>query len=354
MSEYVKASKLIWILRSSKYMAATVAALIAGLLIVELLMRLFYLGNEYSFNPDNQHHTFIDGKNQITIKEGFGIRTVNKYGTFDIEEKPWVEKEDRYLLFGDSMSEAFQVHDSQVYDNIAEQIVLETTGEEIEIVNFGRSGYATIDEIVLYQHVAKIIPHKYVIVQFSSGDAIENTISNNKVVNGNIVPFDRSEKRSMIKSIFWKAKEVSVLVNTLHYRSDMLRSYIKSLKSGTKLETIEEKKETRRISKFEEEMMLQLLDTFYKIVKENGAKMIFIRIVRDDTCEGSYEALSRFVDEKNIPYLELYERLDSTEVDERRFGFLNTKMGVGHMNRYGHYVTGRMLAEELIEMEMNQ
>ncbi|MFA7329614.1 MAG: SGNH/GDSL hydrolase family protein [Candidatus Delongbacteria bacterium] len=213
-------------------------SIIIAYAMIEILMRLFHLGNEYNFNPDIKEHLFIEGKRQVTIKEGFGIRNVNKYGTFDAPKKD-CKSDNRYLLFGDSMTEAFQVSDDQIYDNVAENFFMDSLGEEIEIVNFGRSGYSTLDELVLYNQVADKIPHKTVIIQFSSGDVIENFMSKNKIVNDGLVPFSRSENGGSLKRIFWLAKRNSVLLNTAHLRFDMLRSYISSWKRGVKILGIE-------------------------------------------------------------------------------------------------------------------
>ena len=332
--------------------AVVILAYIAiSVIIIELLLRVFNLGNVYNIDPRSEIHIFKPGSKQVTIKEGFGVRNVNSFGTFDRESRQ-VSDSMRILLFGDSMTEAFQVYDDQVYDNIAEDILKEN-GLDVEIVNFGRSGYGTIDEFALYDGIKDKIAHEIVIIQFSSGDVIENQLSKNKIVGGELVLHNRGEKESRIRSTIWRLKERSLLINMAAARLDVYRTLYDSWRSGKKIEKMDDEvgKALNDITYEQEIYLFTILREFKKCVENSGAKLILIQLIDQTTVNGSYETAKKICEELELGYFSLVDSLSDKEKEEVKVGFMNTKLGYGHLNKVGHKIFGNKLAE-LIEKEI--
>jgi len=334
----VKAVKLVlqWL------MFATIA-----LVIVELALRIFALGSTYNVNPTRPGHLFIPGKMQISIKEGYGVRTVNEYGTFDRLAKA-VPDSCRFLLFGDSMTEAFQVNNDQVFDNVAEDRFADACGASIEIVNCGRSGYATIDEIVFCRFVKDKIPHRYVLLQFSSGDVIENFLSVHGYSDGEIQPRLRSERDNLVKRAFWFAKWNSVLLSVAHSRYQEFMVYLKSWISGRVVRKIDdERSQARHITEQQKSRLVDLLTIFLREIRSMCAELIVVQIVDHEETIGSYQAAREFCQANGVPYYNLNEHISADDRSKLKTGFMNTKLGVGHLNVQGHQIYGSALASVL-------
>ena len=95
-------------------------------------------------------------RNMLYINEGFHIGKTNKYRYLGPAYPP--EKDTntyRIALIGDSFIEAFQVFDRNSLRADLEKDLKIITGKEIEVLNFGRSGFTFSDMFVYYKTFCK-------------------------------------------------------------------------------------------------------------------------------------------------------------------------------------------------------
>lgn len=137
-------------MRFKKYILSIVIAL-AGLIISFVFMELFFEFAEI-VSPsvvDIDAHigsVFRPNKNLVLFKEGFYVGGTNKYGYLG-PAYPKDKKENvvRIALIGDSYVEGFQLFDRHHFRTILEKELKNSTQKDVEVLNFGRSGFSFPD-----------------------------------------------------------------------------------------------------------------------------------------------------------------------------------------------------------------
>jgi hypothetical protein len=146
------------------------------LLILEVIMRTTHLFNaRISWSePDATYGWRFAAKAEYWNRPSEGGQSsglINSYGWRDVEwslnKSPDVY---RVAVLGDSYVEAFQVELSETFLKIAENILL-NKGYKAELMNFGRSGFTTTEELlVVRDEVLKFSPDLVVLFFYPPND----------------------------------------------------------------------------------------------------------------------------------------------------------------------------------------
>jgi hypothetical protein len=146
------------------------------ILILEIILRTTHLFNaRVSWNePDEVYGWRFTPRATYWNRPpegGFSSGTINSYGWRDVE---WSmhKNEDMYrvAVVGDSYVEAFQVELSETFLKITENI-LSDLGYKAELMNFGRSGFTTTEELLIIRdEVLKFFPDLVVLFFYPPND----------------------------------------------------------------------------------------------------------------------------------------------------------------------------------------
>lgn len=325
--------------------AKIVFGVVISVLITEILLRTVSIYSVNNINSVSNPSIFIAKSENIEIKEGYGVRVANSHGALDREFKNDKEIESRFLLFGDSFTEAFQVSNEHVYDNILED-QFAINGKKIEFANFGRSGHSTVDELDYYMHFANKIPHDGVMIQFSPNDFIGNLESKYNIDDKTleITPNRWTNYANSNKSkVVYYLRRNSVLINLLFIRSYELIDVLFS-----------DEVESEIFSKprFEEiEKTRKVLKQFYEIARCNDVENVMLfQIPNLNNAEDNSDVeIRQICEDIGIKYIDINgEIVDYMNSENKKLnGFINTKFGYGHLNSFGHNFLGRALFSKM-------
>lgn len=116
------------------------------------------------------------------LKEGGGYVSINSDGLRDREhtlEKP--PNTLRIAVFGDSFAEAIQVNQEEAFWAVMErglQGCSNLRGRQVEVINFGQSGFGTAQEFLALQHRGwKYAPEIVLLTFFTGNDVTDNSRS---------------------------------------------------------------------------------------------------------------------------------------------------------------------------------
>lgn len=165
---------------------------IAGLLIIEIAVRVFHLGGDYFFRH-NEHIGYIHIPDRAgwAFNPGEGQKVkiqINSLGLRDREyalAKPVSAK--RILVLGDSYAEAFQVKLEDSFQEILESMLNEPEGRyHYEVINGGVSGFGTDNELLFYRHLGREFSPDLVMLTFVLNDVRENSYAFEKRYKGRV------------------------------------------------------------------------------------------------------------------------------------------------------------------------
>lgn len=383
-----------------------VFSLILGLVFGEILLRVvgysrpvFY---KYDFDlgatlrPNTSG--LYDGENLVRIN----LNNLGISGPERKKEKP--SSTIRIAVLGDSMVEAFQVPYGKRFTEVVEKEVAQFTGKNVEVMNFGVSGFGTNREIQMYRHKAREFNPDIVLLAFFPFNDLQNNhpeIERNPLLpyfifdKGRLVLDDSFQRNPVfIKKLKWSNLRNSIVnrvrvlqVITQFYKRLILIPSLKK-KSSKRVNNLREKrseqlkKEGKRISTapaFYAEpqttvwkdawslstAMIQLLD---KEVAKDGSKLFLIvlpgrDIVHPDPAESkktmtrygldsldySEERLRDFAKENNIAFIPLFKELRGVaRKNNVNFHYFDHIKGDGgHWNEKGHAEVGKIISTAL-------
>lgn len=167
-------------------------SIIASLLLVEVIVRVFNLGGDYFFRHDD-YIGYIHIPNRVgwILNRGEGSKVkiqINSFGLRDREyslKKPPSTK--RILILGDSYAEAFQVNLEDSFEEILENMLNRKSGQfRYEVANGGVSGFGTDNELLFYRHLGRQFSPDLVILTFVLNDVRENSYTFEKRYKGEV------------------------------------------------------------------------------------------------------------------------------------------------------------------------
>lgn len=197
--------------------------LAGALLLVEMVLGMSGLGEEEIFKLDKNLGTMhMTNKSVTWRKEGYARSYFDHDGMREhglkIAKPPSTY---RIALLGDSLVEGLQVPIEQTYGKILEKDLARRLHRPVEVLNFGTSGYSTVQEYLqLDEKVFKYSPDM-VLVGYNARDMFENwsppdqTLANvrpfalklpNKALvvdNSSVTTWMRSPRAKILNSISW-------------------------------------------------------------------------------------------------------------------------------------------------------
>ncbi|MEJ7593183.1 MAG: SGNH/GDSL hydrolase family protein [Planctomycetaceae bacterium] len=164
-----------WMFRAVSF----VIAMMAALLLAEVALRLFVADTRSPYIYDQFTGTRLrPGHRFVFQSEGFSSNVINSRGLRDREhflEKPAGTL--RIAILGDSFSEAFQVSQDKTFWSVLErelQAMPEHRDQTVEVINFGVSGFGTIQEWQMLEHYVRDYSPDLVLLAFLPGNDVRN------------------------------------------------------------------------------------------------------------------------------------------------------------------------------------
>jgi len=153
------------------------AGLIVGLVFCELGLRC--LGFEYPdfYDYDPQFGGKLrPGLKGYWLKEGGGYVSINNDGLRD-REHPLSHPPQtlRIAVLGDSFTEAMQVNQDEAFWAVLEKELQgcpNLQGRQVEVINFGQSGFGTSQELLAFRHRARKYSPDVVLLAFCTGNDV--------------------------------------------------------------------------------------------------------------------------------------------------------------------------------------
>jgi hypothetical protein len=162
-------------------LALILFGLLMGSLIAEVGLRVVGYSYPGFYMPDlTRGHALIPGREGWYRKEGEAYIRINSAGQRD-RERPKVKAANtiRIAVIGDSYAEAFQVPVEHAFWSIMEDRLRTAgfvPGRQIEVLNFGVSGYGTAPELLtLRERVWDYAPDIVLLAVTTNNDVVDNS-----------------------------------------------------------------------------------------------------------------------------------------------------------------------------------
>jgi len=328
-------------------------------------------------------------------EEGEAYITISSGGLRDREysrRKP--ENTFRVAILGDSMTEALQVPLEYTFTSVLAQRLKHCKalgGREVEVMNFGVSGYGTAQELLAFRHRAAGYDPDLTVLAFYAGNDVRN--NSKELEPSKLRPFyGLKDGNLVLDNGFLRAREYLALKKNFDERRTLfdLRIFQLARKLKSVLErrresggimtreagiepglndavftppTLDAWKEAWRLS---ERLIVALRDE----VVGRGGRFLVVTIPIGIQVHPDPEVRKRFmhalrVDDlwypdsrilalaraENIDMVNVGRALESYSQRNRRYlhGFSNTRFGTGHLNEIGHQLVGEALADHLCQ-----
>lgn len=151
-------------------------AILGAVLAVEAVFQFAHIGEEEFMKVDpSLGYSHLDGKFITFRSEGYSQDTINSSGHRDSEHaiaKP--AGVTRIAVMGDSRTEAFQVPLPETFGKLLETKLNAEGKRNVEVLNFGMSGYSTGQEYLLYLQKVRQYKPDAVVVFYNVLDSDEN------------------------------------------------------------------------------------------------------------------------------------------------------------------------------------
>jgi lysophospholipase L1-like esterase len=370
-----------------------------GLLILEGGLRLAGISYPYYYIADPivgyAHKPNAEG---WWKKEGLTYIRINSAGFRDREHKK--EKSPgtfRIAILGDSYSEALQVPVGQTYWALLEQDLQRCrslAGRQIEVLNFGVSGYGTAQELLMLRHKGWEYSPDLVILAFLTGNDIRN--NSRALQNDSTRPYfierdgrlilDASFRDSLafyVRNLEFSQKvfEHVRVLQVLREAEYKIQAYIADLNHRNKvsgavgsvigLDQMEYLEPQERLWTEAWEVTEKLIAQMRDEVREKGAEFLLVILSNPDQVHpdprhrqelaaklGVQDLL--YPDRRIVSWAERHDTAvlslvqpSATYAEERQVflhGFSNATIGDGHWNAEGHRVAGDLIAQRVCSM----
>ena len=174
--------------RLSKKLLGLSVAMAIGFVAAECILRLVGFSHPSFYRTDPRYGTGLrPGAEGWYTKEGKAYVRINEHGMRD-QSYPISKPAQTYriALLGDSYAEAIQVPVEHTFWYIAEQQLRKcsyTAGINIEILNFGVSGYGTGQELLLLRHHVWQFEPDAILLAFLTGNDLSDNVRELKKIN---------------------------------------------------------------------------------------------------------------------------------------------------------------------------
>ncbi len=161
-----------------RILAITFASVVA-VLLAEITLRLFVPDTRSPYIYDEFTGTRLEpGHRFVFQSEGYSSNVINSRGLRDREHTLKKTTDTfRIAILGDSFSEAFQVAQENTFWSVLErdlQATPEFKNRNVEVINFGVSGFGTIQEWQMLEHYVGDYAPDLVLLAFLPGNDVRN------------------------------------------------------------------------------------------------------------------------------------------------------------------------------------
>jgi len=380
-----------------KNLALLVATLVFFVLCLEILLSLFWphkITAKPYFHIQSffcEYHPLMGWVNKPDYRD---IVTVDKDHTFTVShnsrglrdrnysyEKP--RELIRVLVFGDSFVWGFGVEDDEIFTEVLEQF-----DSDLEVINFGVSGYGTGQSLLYYTDEGYKYAHDIVIYAFYSNDTGELASSINygypkpffipdseplTVTNVPVPRTEESERKlyGNPSSTFGRLKKFlrrnthtyQFIVGRLNSVPWLRALFLKLGLAEDYKRTYGEKVPLYHIREIDRQwhLFFRLVEEFRTVVEENGAMFVLLHIPIQEPSQGmscGYEdvsesdwktndmirrTLQRFAVQQRIHFIDMLAPI--REAQARGISCYNPLARDIHLNAEGH----RLVAEKLFQ-----
>jgi hypothetical protein len=381
----------------AKILLALVGILI-GLIVVEAGLRI--MGIEYPLFYDYDPvlgNRLRPGVTGYWTEEGQGFVSINSDGLRDREHPiPHPANTLRIAVLGDSYVEAMQVNEDQAFCKVMQkdlQHCANLRGRQVEVINFGVSGFGTAQELLMLRHRVWKYKPDVVLLAFTTGNDVADNSRQLKQVNylpyfvyrGDKLVLDDQQTREnwARENTRWRRFYLNDLLacrffQVLHHAKDTFwkwwwlegfgrkaQAAVKGEEAGLSNEiyrepTTEVWQEAWRVT---EGVLLRMRDEvaqrgayFAVVTLTNGDqvnpdphnRLDFAKLMGTNDLFYPDHRLERFCQDHHIPILLLGPPFQEYATQHHVFlhGFGKT-LGTGHWNQEGHRLAGQLIAQWL-------
>ena len=370
-----------------------------GLIVCEIGLRIAGVSYPSFFTADEYRGVALrPGAEGWWLQEGEAYIRINSAGLRDRERtKVKPANTVRVAVLGDSYAAAFQVSMEDTFWSVMERELGQCAlfaGRRVEVINFGVSGYGTVQELMTLRHYVWDYDPDVVVLAFTTGNDVRNNLraleadplkpylvyeDGKPILDSSFRETSEFRARnSVIAKVFYgllnysrTLQVLNQLRNTINNRQSLAQQReIASQAAGSEL-GIEESVyfEPRNVLwedawNVTEAALLQMQTE----VKEKGAMFLIVTLsngiqvhpdpqVRQAFMKrlGIQELLypdfriERLAKREGISILSLAPALQAYAERHKIFlhGFANAIMGGGHWNVQGHRIAGELIAQKL-------
>ncbi len=387
-----------WIFR----ILATICASFVAVVLAEITLRFLVPDTRSPYIYDEFTGTRLEpGHKFVFQSEGYSSNVINSQGLRDREhelQKP--AGTFRIAILGDSFSEALQVDQEKTYWSILErelQATPEFKSQTFEVINFGVSGFGTIQEWQMLEHYVGNFAPDLVLLAFLPGNDVRNNsrhlesdhrrpfakLNNGKLQLDFSFRDDPNEKR--FRQLTLSACKDQAIRNSrlVHLLYRTLENWRSRTASQNTLNTSDTNADEAGIDNavfappktdaWQEawEITDRVLETMQAESKAMGAE--FVVVILNNSVEvhpdpevtlslakklGSAdlkEPQRRIIasgQRYEFSVIDLLEPMQKIARKDHVFfhGFQNTQPGTGHWNEVGHATAGKLIAHEIAQL----
>lgn len=288
--------------------------------------------------------------------EGFAWGKTDSNGFNNISSEHSIKPE--VLIMGTSHTEALNVLQNESYAYRFNELS-EQNGMELDAYNIGISGHnITICLNNFESALEEFEPSKYVVMEVTTTELTTDEI--NQVLNGTVKTIHSSanpilvflQKIPFLRRVYSQIDNLGVEVkpedNNTENRKNTLQAAVQN--TANKNESYEEALNTlfERIGKAADSKGIKLIIIHHSklSVDESG------NVIPQQSSEKS-EIFKSACTRNGIEFLDMYDAFAEyyNETYRLPYGFINTAVGVGHLNKYGHKVIADELFKLIAELE---
>ena len=325
--------------------------------------------------------------------EGEAYVTISSAGLRDREHAvPKPPGTLRVAVLGDSMAEALQVPLESNFSSLLERTLKACkafAGRDVEVMNFGVSGYGTAQELLMFRHRVRAYSPDITILAFYAGNDVRN--NSRELEPNKLRPFYVLQAGQLVlDDSFRSDPEYQSFKSTFELRSNFFGLRVFQFARRIK-NIVEQRREiattgARGVTsepgaddqvfvspatavwkdawEITERLIVMLRDEVVaaggrllvlsipiavEAYPDPGARMQFMKRLGVPDLWYPEKRLQQFAERENLDVITLGERFQSYADRDRTYlyGFPNTHLGSGHLNENGHKLVAEALAQHL-------
>lgn len=376
---------------------AVAVASTTAIILAESFLRLFVSDTRSPYIYDEFTGTRLQPGHQFVFtSEGYSSNVINSRGLRDREHS--IEKPTgtfRIAILGDSFSEAFQVSQDKTFWAVLErelQAMPQFLNQTVEVINFGVSGFGTIQEWQMLEHYARDYSPDLVLLAFLPGNDVRN--NSRQLESDHRRPFARLNDEELQLDVSFRDDPIEKRFRELTWSAckdqAIRRSRVVHLIYRA-LEDLRARNEIGASFAADEggidstvfappinaawKEAWQITDRVLEVIQKDCRKMRakFVVVILNNSVEvhpdpevtaslamklgvsdleEPQRQLTASGERYGFPVIRLLERMrDIARRDQVCFhGFPNAVPCAGHWNELGHETAGKLIAEDLSEL----